>query len=329
MMLAGCGPAPVPEPSSPPAQAEARALKAAPARARASSAIGDFLIQNVCVEAGAVVPGDPASCPTSRDIRAGETPPYRLTDSDEAHGGKRYQAVSSIPDAAGRVRIAKQMDDGSGFHDGFVKTRDGYDLIEHEGAFVSIIATSDQQCWEQRFSGAGEGDGWVLFPNAFPLASGSRRHDMTVRRLDAPEGCPAREAESRVGGRRIDAVWHAAAPFTFESGKTLEAIRSEHIAHHDLSRTNNAIETFIFTREYGWSRWEAWIPRKRCRQERGQSDPACRSGRSRQHPQGTLRPGRRQGAARRPGLGPGRLPRHHLREPRRLKPRRRPARSRA
>ncbi len=70
-------------------------------------------------------------------------------------------------------------------------------------------------------------------------------------------------------------VWTAPAPFTFESGKTLQTIMTEHHAHFDLALTNNAIETMFFTREYGLSRWEAWIPLARCMHEHGPANPAC------------------------------------------------------
>lgn len=214
---------------------------------------------------------DPAICSYSRDLRSGETAPYRLTDFDKANGGKRYQAVSSVPLTDGTVRIEKRM--GEDFPASFDPERDGYDLLEQEGEFVSFIRTHDPQCGEQHLSGAGDGDGWLLFPNRGGLTAGGGRQDMTLERLAPPPACPFRERTSRVPDRQIVAVWTAPQDVTFESGKTLRAIVSEHRAHHDLARWENAIERFYFTREYGWSRWEAWIPKRRCLDERGSDDP--------------------------------------------------------
>jgi hypothetical protein len=42
------------------------------------------------------------------------------------------------------------------------------------------------------------------------------------------------------------------------------AIESAHFAATDFSSKDNAMERFYFTREYGFTRWEAWIPRSRC-----------------------------------------------------------------
>ena len=252
--LAACGPA---DPS-----------KFAPAPIR----LVDYLIQNVCLdEAGATTSEDPATCSESRDLRVGETAPYLLTDFDEAAGGKRYQAVSSVPLRDGTVRVGKQM--GEGLAASFDPKRDGYDLIERQGVNVSFIATHDQQCGEQRLGGAGDGDGWLLFPNRMPLRTGLRRHDMSLERLEARTTCPDQSRISRSDKEQVVAAWTAPHLVKFASKKVLQAIVSEHRAHFDLSRRDNAIERFYFTREYGMSRWEAWIPARRCHEERPSADP--------------------------------------------------------
>lgn len=239
---------------------------------RSPTPLADYLIQNVCLdEAGAMTSGDPAVCDTSRDLRPGESAPYRLTDLDRESAGRRYQSVSSVPMRGGTVRIGKQM--GEGIAASFDPDRDGYDLVEQHGTYVSFIATHDPQCGEQRFSGVGENDGWLLFPNRMPLRAGLRRHDMVLARRDALPGCPAKKRISRVKDKQIAASWTAPHSVMFESGKVLQTIVSEHRAHYDLSRRNNAIERFYFTREYGLSRWEAWIPERRCRAERPSADP--------------------------------------------------------
>lgn len=235
--------------------------------------LSDFLIQNVCVdETGAMTPDDPATCARSRDLRLDEVPPYWLTDFDRARGGKRYQSVSSLPQPDGLVRVEKMMGEDR-WSASFDPSRDGYDLIEQSGAYVSFMATSDPQCGAQRLSGAGGGDGWLLFPNQAVLSAGTVRQDMTLARSKWLPTCPSSERVSKVGDKQIAISWSAVRPIRFESGKTLETIVSEHQAHHDLSRRANAIERFYFTREYGFSRWEAWVPKQRCLAEHANGDP--------------------------------------------------------
>ena len=56
-------------------------------------------------------------------------------------------------------------------------------------------------------------------------------------------------------------------PIKFESGKTLMSIQTSHVADANFDQVNNAIEKFFFTREYGLTRWEAWIPQAKCIQD--------------------------------------------------------------
>ena len=64
----------------------------------ASSAVLDYLVQNVCIDsANRVVSGDPAVCPLSRNVKIGERVPYILTDVDRRNGGARYKGNFSIP----------------------------------------------------------------------------------------------------------------------------------------------------------------------------------------------------------------------------------------
>jgi hypothetical protein len=231
----------------------------------------DFLVQNVCVDEsgdpapgdpapGDPAPGDPAACPHARDVKAGEDPPYRLTDYDRANGA-RYQTITSKPASGDRVLVTKDMGQ-SGY---------GYDLIERDGDFVSITRTSDPGCGEQVVSGAGNGDGWILSPTTRPDRPGHVRHAMRLTRAAPPPQCHDSAPVSIVPDRTINAVWHPPELFRFESGKSLLALKTEHHAHFDLSRPDNAIEVIYFTREYGFSRWEAWVPEARCIREGGES----------------------------------------------------------
>ena len=106
---------------------------------------------------------------------------------------------------------------------------------------------------------------------------GSLNHDIRIDRLspDRPASCAAVSQDSSGSTR---GVWNPPALTTFEHApKPLFAIVTYHFAAKDLSQTNNALERYYFTREYGFTRWEAWVPLGRCVQEHGGNaqDPAC------------------------------------------------------
>lgn len=243
LTLAACGgddpSAPAPQPST--SQTPAPTPSPSP-----EPTVLDYLIQNVCTDANdQPVAGDPATCERARDLRIGETPPYQLYD--QGH----YQAVSSVPQDGDRILVTRRLAD-----------YDGYDLIQY-GDPVQFIRTADPGCGEQTI------EGWVLFPRT--PGAGSTRHDQRITRINPPPACVEANtvdgqyrADSVVSDHSVEAVWTAPESYRFETGKELLAIRSEHRAHFDLSRKDNAIEVFYFTREYGFSRWEAWVPEKRC-----------------------------------------------------------------
>lgn len=217
----------------------------------------DYLTPNVCVEVdGQPASGDPAFCSNARNLRLDEKLPYQLTDYDKSNG-RRYQTVLIELLPGSRILVTKQLEHYS-----------GYDLIEYTGEYVSIIETSDPGCGVQILSGAGMGDGWILMPTALPNAAANHKHAMRLERVSPLPQCHDKSSVSSVPDNTINAVWHPPEPFAFESGKTLLTIRTEHHAHFDLSRTENAKEVIYFTREYGFSRWEAWIPEARCLSER-------------------------------------------------------------
>jgi hypothetical protein len=237
----------------------------------------DFLIQNVCVDGSDnIIEGDPAVCPRQRNIRIGERVPYLLTDTD--YGGLTYQALSSYPvvgtDGQLKVMVAKNMQTrfDANFRFDFSEARDGYDLIDATGAHISAIRTSDGGCFDQKFSASSRqrSGGWVFFSR--DLRGGSLVHSILLERL-SPQRPPSCEAVGR--SDNVHAVWNAPTPTAFESGKVLPAIASYHFAHRDLARKNNALERFFFTREYGFTRWEAWIPLSRCQEDFAVTPQRC------------------------------------------------------
>ena len=233
----------------------------------------DYAIQDVCTDSfGNIVHGDPAYCSPKRNVRIGERVPYIVTDVDTRNGNARYQALFSYPavgmDGLIKVMVSKNMQGGfsSAFSYSFSDARDGYDLLDVDGGFVSAIRTTDPGCFDQliSYNTSQRRHGWVFY--ASDLGSSSSNHDIRIDRISPsiPSAC-ARVSQDTSGSTRD--IWNPPTPMTFESGKTLSTVVTYHFAHYNLSLTNNALERFFFTREYGFTRWEAWIPQRRCYDE--------------------------------------------------------------
>ncbi|WDD91629.1 hypothetical protein Bsp3421_001565 [Burkholderia sp. FERM BP-3421] len=258
------------------------------AHAGATRELRDYLIQDVCVDADDnPIAGDPASCPSHRDMRVGERSPYLLTDFDH-NSGAAYQSTNSIPvlgaDGTTKVLVMKNLQGGfdSRFRFSFSEVRDGYDLIDLDNSsYASFIRTSDPGCRDQiwsRTGGAGSiaerAGGWILFPfqgppSGWPPSSSIYHPTYHIQVTQpAPAGCGD-------GNSTGVTYWNGPGAYQFESGKVMTAIRSDHFAATTLSQRNNALERYFFTKEYGMTRWEAWIPRSRCYAERGAQDPSC------------------------------------------------------
>ncbi len=235
----------------------------------------DFLIQNVCVDAkDRPVPGDPATCPRHRDLKPFERTPFLRTDNE---AGKVYQAITShpvrSPHADGRnprIAVPKEFggdDPSTAFRDfdpclpGVCKPayRDGYDILEADGDFVSIVGTSDpgingQVFWNRNCSGGTEDptnqeDSWLSFPvNILAKPKGGQ---LAWLKINQGTGCPW----------FFNPAWTEwellPTPFVFTTGKALEAVRSDHFGGRSPTRADH-IERFYFTRAYGFTRWERW-----------------------------------------------------------------------
>jgi hypothetical protein len=245
---------------------------------RSANAIAaNYAIQDVCVDSqDRVIAGDPATCALKRDVRIGEKIPYILTDYDFVWG-VNYQAVSSFPvvgaDNTVKVMVSKNNKTRHDFNFVFdyQEARDGYDLIDLSGSILAFIRTSDGGCFDQKISmnRTVRNQGWQIFPQN--MSSGSNVHNTTIERLTPyrPANCAAISS-----GTAYD-VWNAPVPVAFESGKVLTAQVNYHFAAQNLSAVENALERYYFTKEYGFTKWEAWIPKARCFRDKGAGNPEC------------------------------------------------------
>lgn len=274
-----------------PAHKAPRATQAAP-RLASESGMLDWLIQDVCTDtADRAVSGDPVACARHRDVRVGEPLPYLLTDWDHSKG-RSLGATSSIPvkgrDGTLMVLVSKQLggnfDQDSSFS--FAPQRDAFDLIDvAHSAYASIVRTFDGGCFDQLLSHNGStrsakdrAGGWILFPltglpKQWPASQAARVTTWRIQLTKAAAKCSTNHAAGLT-------VWSRPATYTFETGKMLIAIKSDHFASEDLSQAENSFERTYFTRQYGMTRWEAWWTLAHCRSVLGTRSPRCTAGSS-------------------------------------------------
>lgn len=260
----------------------ASACQASPSYGQIDPELYDYLVQDVCLDvAGEVTGEDPANCSFRRNLGVNENLPYLLTDWDQT-AQIAYQTVSSTPvlglDGHVRIMVSKSFPEeiSSDFLFSFEPSRgDGYDLLDiNSRDFTSFIRTFDGGCQDQLWAPAlnlrdprsprERAGGWLLFPLA-PAPSAwsdveSKVHTIAKIQLSrsvTSPGCHSGESVAKT-------FWHPPEDYVFESGKILRAIKSEHFASPDLSSAENSLELYYFTKEYGFSRWEAWVPRERC-----------------------------------------------------------------
>lgn len=266
---------------------------AAPGNSRISDELYDYLVQDVCVdETGAVTAADPLTCEKRRNIALGEKSPYLLTDTDYARN-LTFQAMNSFPvrGTDGTVRILYPKLNQGPFDKNFRMTRyveaqDGYDLADiSHSQFVSFIRTSDGGCFDQIWSRTGKRDtamqragGWALFPFATPPSQWAASQSAIVKTHKVQ--MTRKRPGCKNGSSRGITFWTHPAPAMFNTGKTVTAITSSHFANANLGRVDNALERFFFSREYGFTRWEAWVPQRRCVKDHGKTAAFCFPGRS-------------------------------------------------
>ncbi len=235
----------------------------------------DFLVQDVCLDKdGRVTAEDPYLCSKKRNLEVGESLHYVRVDHID--NGVGVQALSSLPvkgpDNSIRVIHSKDFGPGDFLEGSFnynTNLGDGFDLMEIQGRYISFIRTMDGGCFDQRFYGndGSQEDAWVLFDNEIlENKRGELTSEVSIERLEARATC-----DKWSHSDSVRTLWDYRQNVQFQSGKSMEVLDSFHFAHEDLSRSNNALERFLFTKEYGFTRWEAWLPKSRCVEEHAQN----------------------------------------------------------
>jgi len=229
----------------------------------------DYLIHKVCIDpSGAVVGVDPYLCtlPYSlRNLAVGESLPYHKVDQ---RGVQRHDAYP-VTDLNGREIIAAPFDfTPFGI---FNPWGDGYDIFQIREGWVSAGATRDGGGFSTTFFGEGckPYNGWVFFPVAAlrekDISPGESSVPISGRYWEQngeawPGACPANYS------RDTFTSWEFLPKFPFgskdeKSRKDIDAIRSLH-GFRTTPRflENGHMEVFYFTRLYGITRWEVWMP---------------------------------------------------------------------
>jgi hypothetical protein len=224
----------------------------------------DLLIQDVCATPdGRLLPDDPYDpCPPGsarRDLRVGEALPYHRHDQPGPGAPLGYQRHDSFP-RPGATRRYVHPFDFAPFGE-YNPDHDGYDVVEADGAYASIIGTRDPVGLAQTFFGPGcaLADSWLLYPTTGYATPGDKTAQLILvgweRALAPfPGRCPGRYDQSLTR-------WQLrAADFGGIGGsrsKHLDALVVDHYGGGAIA-TADHIERFYFTGLYGLTRWERW-----------------------------------------------------------------------
>lgn len=230
----------------------------------------DLLIQDVCVAAdGRLLPDDPYDgCPggaVQRNLELGEPLPYHRHDQPGPGAPQGYQRHDAFPrpSPSGTGRRYVSPFDFAPFGE-YNPDRDGYDVVEADGAFASIVGTRDPVGLAQTFFGPGCAldDSWLLFPTATGAGAGERLAQLILvgwERTGAafPGRCPGRYDRSLTRWQERTVDFGDSAPTWGSRTKRIPALVVDHYGGSSVE-TADHIERFYFTRLYGLTRWERW-----------------------------------------------------------------------
>ena len=247
-----------------------------------SNSITDFMIQDICVDStDRGVPLDPAMCEeyglNRRNLKMGEDLPYSkysrafrnnafipatIQNSYPIWSGQHFNYIRTM-DGAGTTRTARNWEIG-----------DGYDILESNGAFTSIIGTRDPVTTSTGYVWWGQNcqkeDGWGLFPNDILERLEIGKTESLVFNLIGGESCDPLASLNEAF------TYYARTNVRYTSNRVLESLKTYHFSGAQ-PETAGAIEVFFHTRFYGFTRWEAWKTVNECIRlaaSRGVADPA-------------------------------------------------------
>jgi hypothetical protein len=240
----------------------------------ANSTYWDFMIGDVCLDArGNRTSGDPATCTTRRNLRIGESLPY-------------LQHIVSFPIRGpnGRTLVGVWQDTfkknlGKGIHFSlreYIASSESGDALEtlslespgssldRSSIVYTQVAPGGATYWADG-SGAfqcGTYNGWFLIPYNLTFGGPGQFNRYSYRPKPAGGICAA----TPTSGLSVGDWWTA--PFDFGNGIPLETITTR---DWDTASPPNGNESYFWTRQYGYTRHEAWTNVANC----GSRSPIC------------------------------------------------------
>lgn len=222
----------------------------------------DYMVQSVCVStADVALPLDPATCGASgytiRPLKVGEALPYHK------HDVGNYQVSDTFPFDAGinspTIKAVQTYfftssygtDPRFGSAQPFLDaTNGGYNILAVDGSYLGFEGTVDPSGgWQPWWKSSCQTGGWLLMPSGSGAVT-TTMSALTDSPTDHAPDCtttPFTTTASKVRWKRINT-------FTYESGKSLDSL----VGYH-FSAGLHALEVSYLTRQYGVTRFEAWI----------------------------------------------------------------------
>lgn len=243
--------------------------------------IAAFMVMTVCTDAtDTILPGVApvdAACKTKRKIRAGETPPYSLTDFSAVTGPCADQqgivARINVPVLQGTTQRTVSFDshvprsdcvlsgDGT-LYGASVEGSDGvFGFIMGDAGPTGLVSyDSPPQCRALPHDTARFDRGWVIGPALLP-AAGVPGYTAFRAVLTTGDPAAALQAPCPKGGPLALTAW-VLDDMAFTAGVTLPALVSDHYSRADLAGTGpgtaQQMERTYWTAEFGLTRWEKW-----------------------------------------------------------------------
>lgn len=230
-----------------------------------------WLVKSVCTDRrDLVLPVDPyGGCPAGariRKIRSGDPLPYHNLEQI----GYQQRDAFPVDDPLGdKTWIVATFDYRPFDQFNLFNGTDGYDVFILHNGWAAIANTSDGGGYGQTFYGSNctIGGGWILFPATGFLQNGVA----TVPIADVyweqggqsyPGACPSHYSTDT----QTNWEFHRGFRFGGVNGgqtKTMDTVISYHGFRPGAKFLRHGhLEVFYFTREYGITRWEVWVPQE-------------------------------------------------------------------
>ena len=229
-----------------------------------------WLVKSVCTDPhDLVLPIDPyGGCPAGagiRKIKSGDPLPYH---NIEQIGYQRHDAFPVTNTVDDKTWIISTFDYVPFDRFNLFNGSDGYDIYVLQGRWAAVANTSDGGGYGQTFYGSdcnGGDGGWVLFPRADFLRNGSAMLPISDVYWEQtgqsyPGACPSSYSTNTQTSWQYEPRFH----FGGVNGNPTK-IMDTVISYHGFNPgpgflRHGHLEIFYFTREYGITRWEVWVP---------------------------------------------------------------------